>query len=1260
MTPARQKTLKSAAGKAQAANKKKITTTEVIAMFRGLNLPVTDDQNQVESKGDELEKLYLRRKNSPDAQQRNEADQWFEHLAKLKNNRAALLDIVEHHFGQLADTALEVALSAGISTLTPEVHAQLETVALSQCNCDAPLARRFVQDYLDKKGIGIEKNLVFPRLVERLTAHSTVGRVELAWTLPAEDCDEIVVRRFDKFSKKTGNGYSKKGKELCRGKRREFADDTVEPGKQYRYAVYSIWRGAESRTGVTVDVTAVGEVSGVRIAWEKDHVRVDWTAPSPGCKMYIFRSSSPLAPVKSGTPDPLPDSPDVQIVTSRETSPWHDRDAAPGTMYYYLVVAYFAPGYFSNGVPASIHTPIPPPAVSRVEAVFRDGAVDISWEKTRTAKTVDYVVVRSPGNRVPHEPEDGDVVQITRQTRCSDSSAEPGRRYTYTVFSRVGEDLYSRTGASSAPVDILADVTHLIAKSSDQAVELHWNTPPNTARVIVRRSLSPVSGPNGGEPVPLTGADHARDAGLTNGTLYHYFVCCAYRPLDTTELLSPGVRIQASPDCLPTPVADFNVVSREKDVICSWTPPRHGQVVVIRSSKEPGLPPGHRLDASQIDQMGQRVTVGKDTAVDSHADIDKPYYSVFAVAGTNAVFGGTGQGVVYPDVTGLQLIPAREGVILRWAWPEQCFNARILRRLGQWPEGPHDPAAVSIPVSRIDYKNAGEKYVDHIRRQSGDFYYIVYAKAHGLDRLFYSPGGHPGCKGTISWQPRMTIRYSLLPPQNKKQAGKEITLSWHFEEFDPGFAGFVLEAAHEGPPSGHSGGIELFHWAPGPGNPGPDYSAAVDLSPVHRRGWSRFYCKLKLVDPAARETTMVIHPNTCAPIPADGLFHKIPFALNGGHSRFTVPQTVVCPYCFDQFPVGRMLFDSVTGGEEQPAQYSLMDRLMNRPPRPPKNKKGKQLVRKLCPNNKHDLPFTAGLQESIVIGVIGAKFSGKSHYIAALIERLSGQVGQDFQAGLVPVTDQTAERYQSEFYEPLFGQGFELPVTSGSPPPLIYDLTFSGPRHGDKTGQSANRSVTLALYDTAGENLNDPETVRRMVKYLRVASGVIFLVDPLQSPQVRSDVPRTVSLPGIEKNAEPYAIISRVLTELENGKILTSSGPLSTPVAVALTKCDVLRDAGVIEPYRLWNSDARHVGYFDTRVHDDMNGMMEEYVRRWALQALNTVKARFYRHAFFGVSATGCASDPKTRRYRYISPWRVEDPLLWLLAQLGVIPVRDT
>ncbi len=291
------------------------------------------------------------------------------------------------------------------------------------------------------------------------------------------------------------------------------------------------------------------------------------------------------------------------------------------------------------------------------------------------------------------------------------------------------------------------------------------------------------------------------------------------------------------------------------------------------------------------------------------------------------------------------------------------------------------------------------------------------------------------------------------------------------------------------------------------------------------------------------------------------------------------------------------------------------------------------------------------MQPSLVIGLIGAKFAGKSHYVASLVKRFEGQVGADFDASLVAVNEETQDRYRREFYEPLFGRGLELPVTVGTPPPLIYDLSIGGGPWGERRA----RNATLSLYDTAGENFDDREIVGRMLKYLSVASGVILLVDPLQAPAVREAIDDRANLPDLDRMADPHAIVGRVLQELDGGRINVDQRPFDVPVAVVLTKCDILRDAGLVEPNRLWRTEVRHAGVFDRALHEDMSGMFGELLLRWSPATFATVARRFPRHAFFGVSATGCASDPATRRYRYVTPWRVEEPLLWLLAELGII-----
>lgn len=602
------------------------------------------------------------------------------------------------------------------------------------------------------------------------------------------------------------------------------------------------------------------------------------------------------------------------------------------------------------------------------------------------------------------------------------------------------------------------------------------------------------------------------------------------------------------------------------------------------------------------------------------------------------------------DVAGLRACALREGVALSWRWPEGCTRVRIARRTDAWPEGPDDPAAIWHSCTLSEYREGGERFLERLNGQPARFHYVVFAQTLDDSRPLFSPGAGEGCRDAIDWEPWTTVRYEIHPYDD--DFGGKVLVRWSIDRVPPQFAGFALMASPRHVPTSFDDGLELFRWSPWMDHSGAAREAVVDLEPVRRRRWARVFCKAVTVDPAQRHATLFVHPNTCWPITSAGEITRRPLdpmRLPGG-----APDRVVCPSCFEVFPAAALLFASYDGDAPEPAQRTLIDRLTGAPPRPPVNSRGRRLTRKLCPVCNRDLPFTAGVQTNHVLGLIGAKFSGKSHYVAALIKRLEGQVGADFDASLIAVNDETQERYRREFHDPLFGRGLELPVTVGTPPPLIYDLSIGGRLWGDRR----DRSATLSLYDTAGENFDDREIVRRMLRYLAVASGIVLLVDPLQTPAVREALGTSHGLPDLDRMADPHAIVSRVIQELDGGAVAVDGRPLRIPVAVVLTKCDVLRDAGLVEANRLWSTEARHSGYVDRAMHEDMSGMFGECLLRWSPATFTTVVRRFPRHAFFGVSATGCASDPRTRRFRHVTPWRVEEPLLWLLAELGLVPAR--
>jgi hypothetical protein len=481
-------------------------------------------------------------------------------------------------------------------------------------------------------------------------------------------------------------------------------------------------------------------------------------------------------------------------------------------------------------------------------------------------------------------------------------------------------------------------------------------------------------------------------------------------------------------------------------------------------------------------------------------------------------------------------------------------------------------------------------------------------------------------------------------------------LTWDVEAPIPDFAGFVLVAQQNGVPAAPEDGIELHRWAPaGTVAVGMQESVLTSELLMHE-GWGGFFCKLFIVDPSQEKHVLIMHPNTCVRHNLTGArpARKRPraFAMRRAPSHFVC--TGEC--CCKKYPVEEMLFGSHTDLTIRPRRgewpwYSGIQRSLLRKaliPVPIDARTGQRLNRKLCPKG-HELPGTAGLQASLIVELAGRGEAGKSHYVAALVDHLHDRISPDFNGAMVFADDHTAHRYEHEYRKPLLEQHRQIPPT----PPhhasrLVYDLTVGG-----RGEPGEDRCAVNLVIDDIGGHCDSGQTAQ---EHPAAASATIFLIDPLQIDAVRAEMP-TELLPGKDSETEPQSILSRMLDVLPHG-MLCADKRISMPFAVVLTKCDILRDHGFIPANRLWNTGFHHRGVYDRAAHEDMQGMWEELLMKWDPALCRLLAADFENYAFFGVSSTGCSVDPRTGMYPFIAPWRVEDPLLWILAELGVIPVR--
>lgn len=149
---------------------------------------------------------------------------------------------------------------------------------------------------------------------------------------------------------------------------------------------------------------------------------------------------------------------------------------------------------------------------------------------------------------------------------------------------------------------------------------------------------------------------------------------------------------------------------------------------------------------------------------------------------------------------------------------------------------------------------------------------------------------------------------------------------------------------------------------------------------------------------------------------------------------------------------------------------------------------GEISTRRICPACHSELPHTIGDFQDMIFSIVGAKESGKSHYIAVLLNEIMNSMGGAFNCNLQPVNDSTANRYREDFYKPIFRRRETIHGTRSARAdfsvrqPLVYTLSFMG--RGMFGRKKISQVVTIAFFDTAGEDLNSEDTILTENKYI--------------------------------------------------------------------------------------------------------------------------------------------------------------------------------
>lgn len=300
-------------------------------------------------------------------------------------------------------------------------------------------------------------------------------------------------------------------------------------------------------------------------------------------------------------------------------------------------------------------------------------------------------------------------------------------------------------------------------------------------------------------------------------------------------------------------------------------------------------------------------------------------------------------------------------------------------------------------------------------------------------------------------------------------------------------------------------------------------------------------------------------------------------------------------------------------------------------------------------------PVHKVIGKNIIISVIGARDSGKSHYIGVLMHELMNRLAVQFEWIVIP-EENTLRIYRAK-YEKMYTTNQILNLTSknfeGYFEPYIFYIT-------DKNG----KTFTITIFDTAGEDFESDDLMENSAKHAFHASGIVFLVDPLKILNVYTRLSQetvkyssSVSPNRVFKND---AILSILSTGLRHHYKIKDNEKISVPIAVLTPKLDIISSDFPAYCACLFQSiHSKKQGFvtaenrrINTEIRKWMAGLEDGSVNSFMSQ----LKLNYKNYSYFAASALGMKNAPdQNGLFGVPRPHRVEDPLLWILKEKRII-----
>ena len=393
----------------------------------------------------------------------------------------------------------------------------------------------------------------------------------------------------------------------------------------------------------------------------------------------------------------------------------------------------------------------------------------------------------------------------------------------------------------------------------------------------------------------------------------------------------------------------------------------------------------------------------------------------------------------------------------------------------------------------------------------------------------------------------------------------------------------------------------------------------------------------------------------------------------------------ICPYCFSEHDLSEVQFRctnkrckdvpdiEMTRYEHGYEANPLSGKPVFTPPNPGHGSVPASAVcpechtttyKRVCPSCHNELPESSLTGRDMIISIVGSRATGKSHFVGVIIKELRDRIAVSFGGALEGFAD-SYQRWEKYFEDALYHQKRKLGMTksslidvnNGAYKPLIFKLKLR--RKG--LFREYNDCFTFVFFDTAGEDLNDEDTMSTVNKYICKSAGIIFLLDPMQIPAVRNQLDPSIisgaSGEGMTGAAKADNIMTRVSNMIRRDKQLPENAKINIPVAAVFSKFDAIESIVPADCHIHNPSPHCSNGYFDLSDCHNVNGEVKALLREWGATAFTSqLEVNYSNYSYFAGSSLGLNNNPQGNgAIEMPRPHRIEDPLLWILKEKGVI-----